>query len=329
MSEGSQVCGVEVTGEDGRKNVYKAANTIVCAGALRSPILLMRSGIGSAAELVAKGIQPVKDLPGVGKNLQNHWMLLILAILDRSAIEGRGERPIGLSYLRWSTGLPGAPLVDMNMYVRSYLTWNALAGRLATMIPILMRPFSRGQVNLGDTAESPPCIEFGLRDPRDIQRLTAGARLAIELFAEQEIQDITMTPQIARNIGTLMRFNRPSIKNAFLTRAAATLLSISPRIGRFAMSQICGLSSAQALLDDEMAMADFIHNNIFGASHVCGTCRIGDAADRHAVVDFDCRVHGVAGLMVVDTSVMPTIPSANTHIPTIMVAEKIAAGLCA
>ena len=81
------------------------------------------------------------------------------------------------------------------------------------------------------------------------------------------------------------------------------------------------------LAENQDAMSDFVKKNVFGAAHVCGTCRMGDAGDPLAVVDAEGRVHGVDGLMVADASVMPSVPSGNTHIPTIMLAEKIAAGI--
>lgn len=327
ITEGSRVIGVEVTMDDGSNLSHNAENTIVCAGALRSPTLLMHSGIGPSAQLAGRGINIVKDLPGVGENLQNHWMLLITAFLKRAAIEARGDRPIGMSYLRWSTDVPGAPPSDMNLYARSYLTWHALAGRIGTMIPILMRPFSRGRVTLGEATDSRPIIEFGLHDERDLERLTDSARLAIEWMSEPEFQAVNLEPQVAHNIGDLVRFNRPSSLNGFLARTVAMLSAISPTLAKYAMTQACGLYPARNLLDDEQAMSEFIRRNVFGANHVCGTCRIGDAADRNAVVDSNGRVHGVGGLVVADASVMPSIPSGNTHIPTIMVAEKIAAGL--
>jgi 5-(hydroxymethyl)furfural/furfural oxidase len=68
----------------------------------------------------------------------------------------------------------------------------------------------------------------------------------------------------------------------------------------------------------------FIRANVFGVWHASGTCRMGPASDRHAVVDTQGRVHGAQGLRVVDASLMPRLPSANTNIPTIMIAEKIA-----
>ena len=142
-----------------------------------------------------------------------------------------------------------------------------------------------------------------------------------------ELRKITGESQSPGDIVSLMRFNRRSRLNGFLAWSAAALLSLLPPLGRIALARAADLSPARLLLDDEDAMSEFIRNNVLGASHACGTCRIGDAADRMAVVDASGNVHGVDGLMVADASVMPSVPSGNTHIPTIMVAEKIAAGL--
>jgi 5-(hydroxymethyl)furfural/furfural oxidase len=78
------------------------------------------------------------------------------------------------------------------------------------------------------------------------------------------------------------------------------------------------------LAEDDEALADHIRDNVAGTFHPVGTCRMGAAEDPNAVTDPAGRVHGVAGLRVVDASIMPTIPRGNTNIPTIMVAEKIA-----
>jgi len=84
-----------------------------------------------------------------------------------------------------------------------------------------------------------------------------------------------------------------------------------------------------ALLADYGALADFIRANVFGVWHASGTCRMGGAQDRDAVTDTEGRVHGAQGLRVVDASLMPRLPSANTNIPTIMIAEKIADAMVA
>jgi 5-(hydroxymethyl)furfural/furfural oxidase len=84
-----------------------------------------------------------------------------------------------------------------------------------------------------------------------------------------------------------------------------------------------------ALVKDDDALAEHIRQNVAGMFHVAGTCRMGAADDREAVVDTVGRVRGFDGLRVVDASIMPTVPRANTNIPTIMVAEKISAGIVA
>jgi 5-(hydroxymethyl)furfural/furfural oxidase len=83
------------------------------------------------------------------------------------------------------------------------------------------------------------------------------------------------------------------------------------------------------LVEDREALAEHVRANVAGTFHVCGTCRMGRADDRGAVVDTQGRVRGIAGLRVVDASIMPSIPRGNTNIPTIMLAEKIAADICA
>jgi 5-(hydroxymethyl)furfural/furfural oxidase len=84
-----------------------------------------------------------------------------------------------------------------------------------------------------------------------------------------------------------------------------------------------------ALVKDDDALAEHVRQNVAGMFHVAGTCRMGASTDRAAVVDRAGRVRGLDGLRVVDASIMPTVPRANTNIPTIMVAEKIAAGITA
>ena len=84
----------------------------------------------------------------------------------------------------------------------------------------------------------------------------------------------------------------------------------------------------RTLVEEEAALADYVRENVAGTFHVCGTARMGRADDADAVVDNAGRVHGVAGLRVVDVSIMPAVPRGNTNIPTIMLAEKIAAGMC-
>ena len=91
--------------------------------------------------------------------------------------------------------------------------------------------------------------------------------------------------------------------------------------------KLTGGRDVHRLVKDESALADWIKSAVWPGWHVCGTCRMGPDADPLAVLDGECRVRGVPGLRVVDASVMPTIPRANTNLTTIAIAEKIADGM--
>lgn len=109
-----------------------------------------------------------------------------------------------------------------------------------------------------------------------------------------------------------------------------TLLDTPAPLRRFLLERFFtrGLNVA-ALVADDRALAEFIRANVFGVWHASGTCRMGDVRDRDAVTDAEGCVHGAKGLRVVDASLMPRLPSANTNIPTIMIAEKIADAMIA
>ncbi len=119
--EGQHVCGVEVWHSDGRAGAYAAGETILAAGALHTPVLMMRAGIGPATHLADMGIAAVADRPGVGRNLQNHPLLPAVAIVPGALTESALDRPPAGTYLRWSSGVPGGAVGDMGLYVRSYL----------------------------------------------------------------------------------------------------------------------------------------------------------------------------------------------------------------
>jgi 5-(hydroxymethyl)furfural/furfural oxidase len=105
------------------------------------------------------------------------------------------------------------------------------------------------------------------------------------------------------------------------------MMDIAPSFGRAVVNRQAKMISAVTLVADDAALTAFVENAVSGTGHVCGTCRMGREEDRQAVVNPMGVVHGVPGLMVADASVMPNVPSGNTHLPTVMVAEKIAAGL--
>ncbi|MGN5478390.1 GMC oxidoreductase [Cupriavidus basilensis] len=95
------------------------------------------------------------------------------------------------------------------------------------------------------------------------------------------------------------------------------------------MTRLSKMTPAADMLRSEDRLADYARSSVSGTGHISGTCRMGAARDPFAVVDSHGQLHGMHGLYVADASIMPSVPSANTHLPTIMVAEKIAHHLLA
>lgn len=319
-----RVVGARVRDAQGNEREILAREVLVCSGALRSPELLMRSGIGDGMALQRAGIPVRRNLPGVGANLQNHPMLFMVSFLRRAGIEPGGVRPAGSNYLRWSSGLPGAASGDMGMSIRSWLSWHALGRRMGAVAPTVSMPYSRGRVTLADDGRR--LVEFNfLQDERDLQRMMKGFRLAAQLF--DALGAVSDAPQVllnVSNISRLMRYNEPTRFNAVRARLGATLMDVAPKLGRQWVSQLARMAPAGDVMASEQQLADFALDSVSGTGHACGTCRMGSAADTQAVVDPHGRVHGGQGLRVVDASIMPIVPSGGTHIPTIMVAEKLA-----
>jgi 5-(hydroxymethyl)furfural/furfural oxidase len=122
--------------------------------------------------------------------------------------------------------------------------------------------------------------------------------------------------------------NELNRKNAIKTSAIATMLNIVPGLSDFALGMLTGKRiDLVALARDRERLKEHVRDNIAGMFHPAGSCRMGRADDRQAVVDPSGRVYGVSGLRVVDASVMPNLIAGNTNVPVIMVAEKMAAAI--
>ena len=323
------VSGVIVRGRDGAERSISCREVVLAGGALQTPLLLLRSGIGAAEELRSIGIDPVLDLPGVGRNLQNHPLLMAACLLKGGKLQSKKWRSSGATYLRWSSGIAGCAPSDMSMWVRAEMSWHALGRRMGALYPVLARPESRGQVRLGKTsADEPPRIEFNfLSDERDLVRMMEAFRLAARIFAAPEMAEICDDAFVLTKGAGLMRYNVPSRQNAMRTALAATLVDLVRPLGRTLVDKVTGARPVRSVVATDEDLAAFVRANTVGAGHVTGTCRMGRADDRLAVVDPAGRVHGIGGLRIADTSIMPCVPSGNTHIPVIMTAEKIAAAM--
>ena len=321
--EGGRATGVQVRRPDGQTEIRPAAQVILACGAIYTPLLLMRSGIGPAAHLTDIGVPVLADRAGVGENLQNHPFLPILFFLTPRGREAAG-RPNACTYLRWSSGLGGSARGDLGLYVRSYLAWHALGRQMGMLSPILMAPRSRGRVRLSPGRDGAPLVEFDfLSDPADLSRLLTMMRVALRLLEGSACRNIASEPFVMRNAARLSAMNDLSWQNGLRARLAAALRDASPSLGGALLRRLAQLETVADAPDEELG--EIARSTIIGTNHVVGTCRMGRPDDPLAVTDNTGRVFGAERLRVIDASLMPTLPSANTHVPTVMLAEKLAA----
>jgi len=278
---------------------------IVSAGTAHSPTLLMRSGVGPAAELRRHGIAVVSDLPGVGENLREHCTVPISKLVSIETLS-RHLTPVRLAgqmlrYLFLRKGVLTTPAVQVMAALKTdaslaepdiilsmlpvAVTFDAKGDAIVEKRPAfsmgfhVARPQSRGAIRLrGPDAASPPRIEPNLLGAsQDLDKLVAACQIVEAACAAPALGSI-----ITGNIRPAKTPADPAEWQAYIRECAG--------IGY----------------------------------HMVGTCKMGDPLDPLAVVDPELRVRGVAGLRVVDASVMPEPVSANTNAPTIMIAEKAA-----
>ena len=187
LFEGRRAIGVKAT-VGGAEKDFRAREIVLCGGAIQSPALLMRSGIGPAAASRAMDIEVTADLPGVGQNLQNHPVLFIGAHLRPHARQAAIPRTLQFSCFRLSSGLPNCPKTDLVINVQSKSSWSALGAQIANLGPVLWKPFSRGQVTLvSHDARQYPLVEFNfVDDERDLARMKYGFRFVADLLASRQ-----------------------------------------------------------------------------------------------------------------------------------------------
>lgn len=328
--EGRRVVGVDAD-LNGTPRSFDAGQVILSAGSLYTPAILMRAGIGPAAELRAHGIEVIADVPGVGANLQNHPALYFCALLKPGAEQSPSLKSQNNTSLRFSSNVPGCQPADMFAQVLSKTSWHALGQKLATVTTVVHKPFSRGRVSLRSSrAADAPVIEFNyLADERDLRRLALGTQTIAELAASEELRPFCHTFFPVFVTDRLRKLNQPTTANALKAWMVATLLDVAPWLSDRVGAMIGGSTDLATLVSDRERLDAHIRANVAGTAHYVGTCRMGAADDPDAVVDPSGRVRGVDGLRVVDASVMPVIPRGNTNIPTLMVAEKMAAAIAA
>ncbi len=292
--------GVVYRGRDGREHVAMArSEVILSAGAIGSPQILMHSGIGEAAHLKDNNIDVVCDLPGVGKNLQDHLQARLVFKCHEPTLNDEvrslfNQFRIGLKYLMFRAGpmtmaaslatgflktRPEVETPDIQFHIQPWSANSPGEGvhpfSAFTASVCQLRPESRGEIRLADPNPYtyPTLIPNYLTAETDRRTIVDGVRIALE---------IARTEPLSGKISEIFR----------------------PDEG----------------IDSDEEILEWARNNSTTIYHPAGTCKMGQGAD--AVVDQRLRVRGIDGLRVADCSIMPEIVSGNTNAPAIMIGEK-------
>jgi 5-(hydroxymethyl)furfural/furfural oxidase len=330
LFEGTQCVGVAAL-VAGKEQEFRAHEVILSSGAIHTPVHLMRAGIGPIGHLKDLGIPVISALEGVGQRLMDHPSIALSSFVHRGArMNEYTRRHIHLG-LRYSSNLPGVPKGDMFVVVISKSAWHALGERIASLLTFVNKTYSEtGQVRLASRDwRAEPIVQFNLlSDKRDLDRLMGGFRFMAAVQMTDALQKVTDSPFPAAYSDRVRAIGVVNTKNRILTRIVAQFLEGPAALRRYMIEKFVveGFTFEQVMTDDE-ALEAFIRKATIGVWHASCTCRMGRADDPMSVVDTQGRVKGVQGLRVVDASVFPVVPCANTNFPTLMAAEKISAAM--
>lgn len=285
LFEGNKAVGVEVSGGSGATEQIRGTRVIVSAGAVNSPTLLMRSGIGPAEDLKRLGIDVILDRPGVGENLGDHPRTGVF-MRPRAGVINTSD--VFMQTILRTTAKGSTKFNDLQYYMVSHFDLglfpdlHVLAGSkvvLGVMV-VDQQPESRGRLRLNslDPAAGPDIDLNFLSTERDMDKLVDSVRVCWEL---------TQHPDIAsKGEGTIVL-------------------------------------NDQIVNDDDM-VRQYIRRSLDSGYHPVGTAKLGPESDEMAVVSEKLQVHGFENLYLADASVMPSIVSCNTNLTSIMIGERMA-----
>jgi choline dehydrogenase len=301
--EGKRAVGVEIE-EKGKKRYIRARREVILSGgSINSPVLLLASGVGPADELQTMSVDVVHDLPGVGKNLQDHLLIRMvfktripgtLNEVSRNpvqsakmameyALKQSGQLAVGATEATmFVKSRPSEPVPDLQFQCANFSTEGAFKAGLHKFPGFMFnfcvcRPHSRGEIKLRDQeGRFPPRIYANyMTHDEDWRMMLAGWRIAKQIVETEPFKSL--------------------IDEQYLP-------------------------GPEVVTEDDFK--EYVRNNASTVYHPSGTCRMG--SDEKAVTTPDLKVRGIEGLRVVDASVMPMVPSSNIHPATIMIAEKAA-----
>ena len=294
--------GVKLLHKGQRLEIQAAKEVLLAAGAVASPQLLQLSGIGPQDELQSHSIAVRRNLDGVGKNLQDHLQIRTIYQVDNTVtLNQRARTPwgramMGLEYFLKKTGPLTMPPSQLGAFAKSdpsqpsaNIEWHVQPLSLDKFGSPLHRynAITPSVCNLRPSSRG--TVSLKSANPHD------APAIAPNYLSTQEDRDVAVAG---------LRFTRDIM-------AAPALAPFNPR----------ELKPGPHITTEEelQRAAGDLGTTIF---HPVGTCKMGPAHDNQAVVDDHLRVHGVAGLRVIDASIMPTITSGNTNAPTVMIAER-------
>lgn len=332
LFDGNTCIGVEAIHE-GRVSNFKAGEVILSAGAIHSPAFLLRAGIGPAHELHEHEICVRAHRPGVGMNLMDHPTVSIAAfLLPAARINNNTRRNMQIG-LRYSSTLPDTPSGDMLLGVASRSSWHAVGKQIGTTLISVYKTFSQsGRVKLSSPNwREEPIVEFNLlSDDRDLLRLMDGFRLTAKAHQDLALKNLAIDPFAASYSDKVRQVGAINKTNAFLTATLARLLDGPDYLRQYLLKKfVKDAPPIEVLLQDETQLERFIRTAAVGVWHASCTCKMGDKNNQHAVTDPSGRVIGIQRLRVVDASIFPVVPSANTNLPVLMTAEKMADAIIA
>lgn len=275
--------GVEVKVE-GTRRLVGGRQVLLCAGAIQSPAILLRSGVGAADELARLGIECRLPLPGVGRRLAEHPVVALWGTAN-AGYERPGE-PIHQTMLQCPS--VGASRWDLQLFMMSSVPTDAFPplrevvdSHLALGIGVVLAlPRSRGSVSLAsaDAAVPPRILLNCAQDPEDLRRLMDGVRVAARLLR---------SPPLAEATHRLVGWEEHTLAS-------------------------------------DTALAQAVQATVRGSWHPTGTLGMGVRGDPMAVVDQQGRLHGCTNLRVADASIMPAIPSVPINLTCMLIGERIA-----
>jgi len=283
LFQGRRAAGVEFVSKGVRQTIFGKRITL-CAGAINTVAILLRSGLGSSDLCRSIGTSLVADLPGVGEHLMDHPAVMFW-MTPKEQTNGNAQLTHQVM-ARIATNPKAAP--DLNLFILGNLDTSTVpmlreilrSPRANAISVVLTRPTSRGRVWVDSNAvDAKPVIDLNLASTADdVERLMRGVRLAWKL---------SQARPIAERTGSVFLWT-------------------------------------QAIIDHDGLLKNAVNRFVNGTWHASGTAKMGPSNDRMAVVDQHFRVHGVNGLRIVDASVMPAIPGAAPNITCIMLAERAA-----